>query len=119
MRRDRMWKAGTGGGIGISLHTPLEHRVAGRLSLGLAMRRLELADSLTLISLPPGWPESRSTGAGATTHFLGRGGPSVALGLPVRLTRALHIEPEVRLTSTVGDDNYAAMSFGMKTGWAF
>ena len=119
MRRDRMWKAKTGVGLGVSLHTPLEHRVAGRLTLGLGMRTLELFDTLTVISLPEGWPESRSTGAGTQVLSRDRGGPSIAVGMPIRITRSLRIEPELRLMSTVGDDNYAVRAFGFKTGWGF
>ena len=119
MQRDRMWTAKTGLALGISLHSPLEHRVAGRLTLGLGMRRLEHFDSLTVVSLPEGWPESRSTGAGTQIYSRDRGGPSIAIGMPIRITRSLRIEPELRLMSTVGDENYVVRSFGIKTGWGF
>ena len=119
MRRDRMWKAGPGTQIGISLHTPLEHRVAGRLTVGLGMRRLEHFDTLTVLSLPPGWPDTRSTGAGTTTYSRDRGGPVAAFSLPIRITRSLRIEPEVRLLATLADENYTVQSFAIKTGWGF
>jgi hypothetical protein len=119
LRRDRMWKSGVGGGLGVAFHTPLDRRVAGRLSMGVGMRRLEHHDTFTVIRIPAEWPESRSTGAGTTVSSRDRGGPWAGLGMPIRITQHLIIEPEVKVLITPADENYSVMSFGIRTGWAF
>ena len=100
--RDRFAKAGVGVGFGVSLHTPLDRRVAGRLSLGLGMRRFDHVDLVT---------DERYT--------RDRGGPSIALGAPIVITPRLAIEPEARWLFTVADELFMSRSFGLKAGWRF
>lgn len=119
LRRDRVWQAGVGSGFGVSFHTPIEQRVGARASIGLAGRALDLTDTLTVVQLPAGWDGTRPTGAGTETSSRQHGGISIALGMPVHITRGLVIEPEVRWQQTLADEDYSVRSFAAKAGWRF
>jgi hypothetical protein len=100
--RDRFAKAGVGVGFGVSLHTPLDRRVAGRFSVGLGMRRYEHTDLVN---------DERYT--------RDRGGPSIALSAPIAITPRIALEPEARWLFTVGDELFMTRSLGLKAGWRF
>lgn len=99
---NRVAKARTGVGIGVSFHSPLDRRVAGRASIGLGTRRYEHHDLLT-----------------GDTRLKDRGGPYVSAGLPIALTRRVVIEPEARWLFTIADELFMVRSFGVKAGWRF
>ncbi len=119
LRRDRVWTPGTGLGFGVVFHTPAAHRAGVSVSLGLAGREIALDDLKTLISLPEGWPQSRSTGAGGERYPSSRGGPFLSLAVPINVTNRLVVSPEIRWLGTVGDEDYTVTTLSVQAGWRF
>jgi len=119
LRRDRVWTPGTGLAFGVAFHTPSTQRIGLSASVGWSGRELALVDTKTLIRLPPGWPESMSTGAGQVRYSRQRGGPAASLAMPVNVTRRLFVIPEVRWVGTIGDEDFTASSLTIGAGWKF
>ena len=119
LRRDRVWKAGVGTGFGVAFHTPVDQRAGVSLSIGLSGRSFDLTDTFTVVSLPQGWPVASSTGAGTMASSGQQGGLTVALGVPINVTRRVVIEPEIRGLRTLADEDFSEVSFGVKAGWRF
>ena len=119
LRRDRTWRAGSGGAFMVTAHTPVSERIGAAFSVGLAGRTLEHVDRRTLIRLPEGWDFSKSTGEGEERYSRGRGGLMAAVAIPVRLTSHLTVAPEMRFASTIADENYSVVTIGMRGGWSF
>lgn len=119
MQRFRNWTAGLGGAVLASFHTPPSQQVGVILSVGAGFRELELTDELRVTRLPEGWDPSRSTGEGTTVNSRQRGGPIVALAIPVRLGPRFSIAPEGRLQFTIADEDYTVGTIGMRARWSF
>lgn len=120
LRRDMVWTGGTGLGFGVAFHTPSTQRVGASATLGVSQRGLTLVDTKTLVRLPPGWPESRSTGAGQFRYPEDNiGGPFLSLAMPVNVTRQLLVTPEVRWMREIGDRGFTASSLTIGAGWKF
>jgi hypothetical protein len=119
LRRNRVWTPGTGLAVGVAVHTPSTQRVGLSASVGVSGRELALVDTHTLVRLPPGWPESMSTGAGQVRYSRKRGGPYASLAMPVNVTRQFFVLPEVRWVHTVADEDFTASSFTIGAGWKF
>ena len=119
MRRDRTWEAGIGSGFGVSLHTPPSARAGVKLSIGAAGRSFDLTDTLSAVRRPEEGPESRATDAVTTHSSRQHGGATIALGVPINVTRRLVVEPEARWLQTFADEDFASLSFGVRAGWRF
>lgn len=119
LRRDRVWTPGTGYAFGLALHTPSAARVGLSATIGLAGRDINEVDTKTLIRLPEGWPDGRSTGAGGMTYSRARGGPFVTVAAPINVTSRLVVVPEIRILRTLADETFTATSYRIHAGWRF
>lgn len=106
-QRDRVWTPGAGAGFGLAFHTPQAQRIGFGLMMGLAGRMIHEVDELS------------GAGAYASRSSRSRGGPFVALELPVRLTDRVVIAPELRILRTLADEDFSAAMVGVRAGWMF